>query len=426
MIVDTAPPPSPVTQRAERSLWWHTAPTLVIRVGGSDLRLHAGQSYTIGRDQECDIVIADSRVSRRHAVVRFAPGGWVFQDAGSPNGTYLGDSRVDTSQISSDRLFRLGNPYDGPVVRCFVIHPEPGGEAVTALRGAIPSADSPTVTVHRAPVRVLRIGRAPDNDLVLADSGISRYHAELRNPVDGMYEITDLRSRNGIFVNGERVPSAAITERDIISIGRAAFRLVGDELRELADSERISAAAVTEPDTVGTGRTESRAAGDRVATWLRTKAPARPPLRDVAMATATSLTALLVLVAIGLWLHQPLLIPPLAASMALITAGSALPIAQPRNVIAGQLVSAGVGFAVLAAAGPGVWAAAAAGGLALGAMLLLRVAHSPAAATAVIVGATAPPAAPFLVLLAVATVLLVGCGVIGARIEGKKYPVYWW
>jgi pSer/pThr/pTyr-binding forkhead associated (FHA) protein len=358
--------------------------------------------------------------------VRFAPGGWIFQDAGSVNGTFLGDSRVDSSQISSDRLFRLGNPQDGPVVLCFVIHPGPGGAAVTALHDVSPSANSPTVTVHRAPARVLRIGRASDNDLVLADSGISRYHAELRTPGDGRYEITDLRSHNGIFVNGERISSAVVTERDIIGIGRAAFRIVGDKLRELADGERISAAAVTGPAAVGTESTESRGVGDRAATWLRTKAPARPPLREVGVATATSLIALLALAAIGLWLRQPLLIPPLAASMALITAGSALPIAQPRNVIAGQLLSAGIGFAVLAAAGPGMWAAAAAGGLALGAMLLLRVAHSPAAATAVIVGATAPPAVPFLVLLAAATVLLVGCGVIGARIGGKRYPVYWW
>jgi CBS-domain-containing membrane protein len=112
--------------------------------------------------------------------------------------------------------------------------------------------------------------------------------------------------------------------------------------------------------------------------------------------------------------------------MALIASASALPLAQPRNVIAGQLVSALVGFAVLAVGGPGIWTAATAGGLALGAMLLLRVAHSPAAATAVIVGATAPPAARFLELLAAATVILVAFGVLGARIEGKKYPVYWW
>jgi pSer/pThr/pTyr-binding forkhead associated (FHA) protein len=369
MIGDTALLPSAATQRTERSLWRHT-PILVIRVQGSDVRLHAGQSCMIGRDPECDIVVADSRVSRQHAVARFVLGVWVFQDAGSANGTFLGHSRMDSSQISSDCLFRLGHQQDGPVVRCFVIHPEPG-EAVTAIRVVHPSVDHRTVTVHRAPVR-------------------------------------------------------AVTERDIIGIGRTAFHIVGDELRELADGERTSSAVVTEPDMAGTGSTESRAAGDRAGAWLRTKAPARPPLRDVGVATATSLMALLALAAIGIWLRQPLLIPPLAASMALITAGSALPIAQPRNVIAGQLVSAVVGFAVLAVGGPGIWTAAAAGGLALGAMLLLRVAHSPAAATAVIVGATAPPAARFLVLLAAATVILVVCGVLGTRIEGKRYPNYWW
>ena len=426
MMVDTAPPPSPATQPAGLSLGRHLTPIFVIRVRGADIRLHAGQSCTVGRDPECDIVFTDSRVSWRHAVVRFTPAGWVFQDAGSANGTFLGSSRVDSFQVSSDCLFRLGHPQDGPVVLCFVIPPEPGGMDVPAPRAAGPSADRHTVTVRRAPVRVLRIGRALDNDLVLADPGVSRYHAELRNPGGGTYEITDLQSHNGIFVNGERRSSATVTERDIIGIGRAKFRIVGDELRELVHGERVSTATGTERNVIGIGRAAVRAVGDRAGTWLRTKAPARPPLLPIGLATATSVTALVALVAIGLWLRQPLLIPPLAASMALIAAASALPLAQPRNVIAGQLVSALVGFAALAAGGPGIWTAAIAGGLALGAMLLLRVAHSPAAATAVIVGATAPPAARFLGLLAAATVILVAFGVLGARIEGKKYPVYWW
>ena len=276
MIVDTAPQPSPVTQPAERSLWGQRAPILVLRVRGSDLRLHAGQSCTVGRDSECDIVITDSRVSRRHAVVRFAPSGWIFQDAGSANGTFLGDSRVDSFQVSSDCLFRLGHPQDGPVVLCFVIRPEPGGVDVPAPRAAGPSVDTRTVTVHRAPVRVLRIGRALDNDLVLADFGVSRHHAELRNPGGGTCEITDLQSHNGILVNGERISSATVTERDIIGIGRAAFRIVGDELREFVDDERMPSAPVTGRDIVGVGRAAFRVVGDRAGAWLRTKAPARP------------------------------------------------------------------------------------------------------------------------------------------------------
>ncbi|MDG4861339.1 HPP family protein, partial [Streptomyces sp. T-3] len=65
-------------------------------------------------------------------------------------------------------------------------------------------------------------------------------------------------------------------------------------------------------------------------------------------------------------------------------------------------------------------------GLALGAMLTLRVAHSPAAATAMIVGLTGPPAPAFLGLLLLATVLLVAVGLAGARAARQPYPVYWW
>jgi hypothetical protein len=160
--------------------------------------------------------------------------------------------------------------------------------------------------------------------------------------------------------------------------------------------------------------------------WPRSGAPARPALKSTIFATLTSLAALGALAALGILTHLPLLIPPLAASMALIAAGTALPLAQPRNVIGGQVVSALVGFAVVALIGPGVWAAALAGAGALGAMLLLRVSHSPAAATAVIVGATGPPVLQFMELLVLAVVILVAFGIVGARLDGKKYPVYWW
>ena len=43
-----------------------------------------------------------------------------------------------------------------------------------------------------------------------------------------------------------------------------------------------------------------------------------------------------------------------------------------------------------------------------------------------IVGATAPSALQFMELLVLAAVILVAFGIVGARLDGKKYPVYWW
>ncbi len=196
----------------------------------------------MGRDPQCDVVVADSRVSWRHAVVQADGDRWVLEDTGSTNGTFLGNRRVHRVEIDGDCILRLGHPEEGPVV-LFSIPPESRGGRGGAVPAAGLSVDRRPTAVRRAPTRAVRIGRSPDNDIVLCDLGISRRHAELRNVGGGRYEISDLGSHNGTFVNGERISRATVTERDIIGIGRATFRLVGDELREFIDEGDVSLVA---------------------------------------------------------------------------------------------------------------------------------------------------------------------------------------
>ncbi|MFD3458003.1 HPP family protein [Streptomyces sp. NPDC058691] len=160
--------------------------------------------------------------------------------------------------------------------------------------------------------------------------------------------------------------------------------------------------------------------------WFASRAPARPRTFPLIMSTCASVAALVLLVAVGKLLDETVLIPPLAASMALVAGASTTPLAQPRNVVGGQLISALVGFAAAWIGGVGVWSGAVAGGVALGAMLLARVGHSPAAATAVIVAMTQPPFWRFMALLALAVLILVAVGLAAGRIGKYRYPVYWW
>jgi pSer/pThr/pTyr-binding forkhead associated (FHA) protein len=71
--------------------------------------------------------------------------------------------------------------------------------------------------------RRTRIGRGPDNELVLDTKHISRYHAVLlAGPVHTTIE--DLNSTNGVFVNGKRISRQALKDGDRVTVGRTQFR----------------------------------------------------------------------------------------------------------------------------------------------------------------------------------------------------------
>jgi hypothetical protein len=76
-----------------------------------------------------------------------------------------------------------------------------------------------------------RIGRSSErNDITLKHPSISRLHAQLTLRKDGIYEITDMESLNGVFVNDRKIKQAPLAEGDIIDIGDLTFRFTS--LRE--------------------------------------------------------------------------------------------------------------------------------------------------------------------------------------------------
>jgi ABC-type multidrug transport system ATPase subunit/ABC-type multidrug transport system permease subunit len=104
----------------------------------------------------------------------------------------------------------------------------------------LPSVDRRPTSRMPLPAKAMRIGRVPDNDVVLSDLNVSRHHAELRKSPTGQYEIVDLGSHNGTFVNGQRVTRQVLTEQDLVSIGSSTFRLTGGELRQFVDDGNIT------------------------------------------------------------------------------------------------------------------------------------------------------------------------------------------
>ena len=267
-------------------------PRLHVKGGGIDRLLQAGTTYRVGRDPQADLVLTDPRVSWQHAVISGRGGSWLLEDASSTNGTFVDQQRVRQVTITGTCAIRLGHPDDGALLDCSLVGSPADGndgrarvQAATAVwqDDAPPAADrvpasaaappappaapvplasaagrsslnrSPSA-VMKLPARQFRIGRAADNEVVVADLSVSRYHAELRRTDRGGYEIVDLGSHNGTYLNGQRITAAPVTETDLIGIGPATFRLVGGQLQEFIDTGDISLSARDLTVRIGGGK----------------------------------------------------------------------------------------------------------------------------------------------------------------------------
>ena len=81
---------------------------------------------------------------------------------------------------------------------------------------------------HRAVDNALRLGRSPDNDVILRDPATSGHHARLERRGDQFW-LVDLGSTNGTLVNGEPIQEKELNHGDRVTIGQNAvhFSLVG-------------------------------------------------------------------------------------------------------------------------------------------------------------------------------------------------------
>ncbi|MEU4039233.1 ABC transporter ATP-binding protein/permease [Streptomyces collinus] len=274
-------------------------PELVLESNGRTWTLDASRPYTLGRDPQGDIVFDDARVSWRHATVSHDGRSWVIEDHGSTNGTFVQGQRIHHMEIGPGSAVHLGNATDGPRLNLsgaaavqsqqqaapYAAQGAGAGWAQQAPQQSAPQADwqqpqqaapfpqqqsaPPEQYVQKAPGggagaqpvygdrspttfhqfsldRVMRIGRALENELVVSDLQVSRHHAEFHATPDGRFEIRDLGSHNGTYVNGMPIAkggTALLGPNDIVGVGHSTFRIVGDRLEEFVDTGEVSFSA---------------------------------------------------------------------------------------------------------------------------------------------------------------------------------------
>jgi hypothetical protein len=147
-----------------------------------------------------------------------------------PTVALLGASEIAPGDVLVTAGFADGRRSALPDVRpdMTLVHPLP--PAIPP--GATLRVSAPGRPVRDVPLdgRPLTIGRAADEDVVLADPLASRRHARL-SPRGGRLILADLGSTNGTRVNGEAIRESVVGPGDRIEIGATRLEIVVDRQR---------------------------------------------------------------------------------------------------------------------------------------------------------------------------------------------------
>lgn len=91
---------------------------------------------------------------------------------------------------------------------------------------------------HCELAETITIGRSTSNQVVIDDATVSAHHAVIER-ADAGYQIRDLDSTNGVYVNGKRLTLSPIQASDNIVIGTHNLRVVETLPNDLERTVRI-------------------------------------------------------------------------------------------------------------------------------------------------------------------------------------------
>ena len=231
--------------------------------GGSKV-VNPGNSFVIGRDKAADIQVVGSKVSRTHLRLEFDGVNWKATDLDSSNGSFIEGKPFQQTEIKDQISIFLGG-MDGEEIR---LHPlEIVSTKGDTKKVAIPKAKADQTLVatsiadldksyidQASRIRLqqrIRIGRDATNDWHIDDLVVSRFHAEIVQNEQGGFDLVDLRSANGTFVNGVIIKRRELVIGDLISIGNITRRFTSDGLDSPVGVEGVDIVAKDVSFSVG-------------------------------------------------------------------------------------------------------------------------------------------------------------------------------
>ncbi len=219
-----------------------------------------GERITLGRDENNDIQIPLSTVSRNHAVIKREGGEWFIEDLKSTHGTKHNGKVLGAG---GKKLLREGDTVE-IVHFCItfstqesfsedysVEHTEAlARKMVEEVLASIGTEEMPYIRVMNGPdegrkfelrpdIAEAVIGRGTDCDYQINDANISRRHAVIRRDWTDI-TIEDLGSKNGVIINDRKVNKAAsLRDADEILLGAVRLTFIDPSAKFLGKLDDI-------------------------------------------------------------------------------------------------------------------------------------------------------------------------------------------
>lgn len=197
---------------------------------------------TIGRSSDCDLVLDERYISRKHARITNRDGVFWIEDLKSGMGVVVNGKRISKTRIQDGDEIKFGP------LRITLVNPPQEAQRQTEDTMVIPAAESDNTLIlspqqmlklailgkngelseHDIPPEGLILGRSPTSDVRLDDPMVSRRHMRL-SIEDSKVFIEDLGSNNGTQVNNKKIKpeqTVEIKEKELVKIADFSMMVV--------------------------------------------------------------------------------------------------------------------------------------------------------------------------------------------------------
>ncbi len=219
------------------------------------ITLTSGKAYRFGRSPQCEYVLRRNNVGDRQFTLRCDDKDvWHLSDDGSAIGTWYNNRYIHAGESCPLQVGdMIGLDTNGDTsTQEITFRVEEINKVSGTAGGGLRQEAADTAILREIDVRKKRrvlIGRGEDCDVQLSSDRISRHHCEVLYK-NGHYEVHDLGSTNGTYLNGRRISTAVLENGSVINVPTQVFAFSGGLLHYNDRQEGISVELINVYKTV--------------------------------------------------------------------------------------------------------------------------------------------------------------------------------